>query len=102
MSQEEVISKVKEAIESDPDKDYIQSVSLFGSFLHGNAKPDSDIDLFFEQRRSMGLFKLFDIQQRLEDKLGRNVDFIPKDSLDKYIRDEIVAEGRKIYENEQR
>ena len=100
MSQEEIISKVKEAIESDPDKDYIQSISLFGSFLHGNAKPDSDVDLFFEQRKAMGYFKLFDIQYRLEKKLGHEVDLIPKESIDKYIRDEVIAEGRKIYEHE--
>ncbi|MEK9155879.1 MAG: nucleotidyltransferase domain-containing protein [Patescibacteria group bacterium] len=100
MSQEEIISKVKQAIETDPDKDYIQSVSLFGSFLHGNTKSDSDVDLFFEQRKAMGYFKLFDIQQRLKEKLGCEVDLVPKDSLDKYIRDEIIAEGKKIYEHE--
>ncbi len=45
-------------------------------------------------------FKLFDIQRRLEEKLGREVDLIPKDSIDKYIRDEVIAEGSKIYEHE--
>ena len=100
MSQEEIITKVREAIQSDPDKDYIQNISLFGSFLHGDAKPDSDVDLFFEQRKSMGYFKLFDIRRRLEEKLWREVDLIPKDSLDKYIRNEIIAEGKKIYEHE--
>lgn len=99
MSQEEIATKVREAIEEDPNKDYIKSISLFGSFLHGNFTDKSDIDLFFESRKTMGLFKLFDIQNRLEQKLGRKVDFIPKGSLDKYIRDEIIAESRKIYED---
>ncbi len=99
MSQEEIITKVKEAIEADPNKDYIQSISLFGSYLHGDEKKDSDIDLLFEMRRTMSLFKILGVQYRLEEKLGRKVDFIEKESLDKYIKDDVLAEAKKIYEN---
>lgn len=98
MGQEEVILKVREAIESDPDREYFKSISLFGSFLHGTANYDSDIDLFFEQKKSMGYFKLYDIQQRLAKKIGREVDLVPKDSIDKYIRNEVITESKLIYE----
>lgn len=98
MSQEEIATKVKEAVEEDPNKDYIKSISLFGSFLHGNAKKDSDVDLFFEMQKTMSLFEILDTQFNLEKKLGRKVDFIEKDSLDKYIRDDILKEAKLIYE----
>jgi len=100
MSQEEIISKVREAVESDPSKDYIQSIYLFGSFLHGDAKEDSDVDLLFESKKVMSLFELFGVQKRFEEKIGRKVDLIEKDSLDKYIKDEVLAEAEKIYENQ--
>ncbi len=99
MSQEEIITKVKEAIETDPNKDYIQSIYLFGSFLHGDFTDKSDVDLLFETKKTLSLFKMFATQQRFEQKIGRKVDLIEKDSLDKYIKDEVLAEAKKIYEN---
>jgi uncharacterized protein len=99
MSQEEIIAKVREAVESDPNKDYIQSIYLFGSYLHGDATEKSDVDLLYEATKAMGLFKMFEMQHRFEQKIGRKVDLIEKDSLDKYIKDDVLAEAKKIYEN---
>lgn len=96
MSREEIISTIKDTIESDPNKKYIKSVSLFGSLLHGDDRPDSDIDLLYETNGIMSLFKSGGMQYRLQEKLGRKVDFIEKDSLDKYIKDEVLAEAKKI------
>jgi len=97
MNQEDITIKVKEAIESDPNKKYIKNIFLFGSFLHGDTKPDSDIDLLFEMDKTLSLFQIIGTQDRLEKKLGRKVDFIEKDSLDKYIKQEVLAEAKKIY-----
>lgn len=98
MSQEEIISKVKETIESDPSKDYIQSVSLFGSYLYGKNRPDSDIDLLFEMRKTMSLFRIGGMQYRLEQKLGKKVDFVEKDSVIPQLKDKIIPGAKKIYE----
>lgn len=100
MSQEEIISKVKEAIESDPKKDVIQSISLFGSFLHGDFSDKSDVDLLVELRKSIGFFTLMSIQNRIEDKVGRPVQLMTKEDLSRFFRDEVVKEAIKIYDNE--
>lgn len=100
MSQEEIISKVRETIESDPNKDYIKSVSLFGSYLNGNVKKDSDVDLLFEMRKTMSLFQIGGIQYRLEQKLGRKVDFVEKNSVILQLKDIIIPGAKKIYERE--
>lgn len=97
MSQEEIITKVKEVVESDPNKDSIQSISLFGSYLHGDNRPDSDIDLLYETRKIMSLFQSGGIQYRLEQKLGRKVDFVPKNALIRQLRDKIISEAKVIY-----
>lgn len=96
MSQAEIITKIKETIESDPNKNAVGSVFLFGSYLRGDNNPDSDVDLLFELKKTLSMFKIIGIQHRLEEKLGHQVDFIEKDSLDKYIKNEVLAEAKKI------
>jgi len=98
MSQEEIAQKVKEAIKKDPNKNYIQSISLFGSYLHGNAKKDSDIDLLFEMREVMSLFQIIDVKTNLEKKLGQKIDFVSKGSVIPQLRDKIIPQAKKIYE----
>ncbi len=89
---------VKQVMREEPDADLIKSVSLFGSFLHGDHRPDSDIDLLFEMRQTMSLFQIGGIQYRLQEKLGRKVDFIPKDSVIPELRKEIIHTAEKLYE----
>ncbi len=98
MNTTQIQKSVAEAIQEDPNKDYIQSISLFGSFLHGDNEPESDIDLLFEMRKSMSLFQIVEIQERLQHKLGRKVDFVEKDSVIPQLKDEIIQKAKKIYE----
>ena len=98
MSQEEIKEKITEAVKSSPYRDYIQSISLFGSFLHGNQKKDSDIDLLINLKSSIGFFELFDIQQDLEKKLGRKVDLATPGGLNKYIKNDVLSEAKKVYD----
>lgn len=98
MSQKDIIAKVNEAIEEDPNKDFIQSISLFGSYLHENNQPGSDVDLLFETKKTMSLFQIAATHHRLENKLGRKVDFVEKDSLIPQLRNVIISSAKKIYE----
>lgn len=98
MSREEIATKVKEVVESDPNKDYIKAIYIFGSYLHGDAKKDSDVDLLYETKKTMSLFESGGMQYRLEQKLGRKVDFIPKSSVIPQLKDKIIPEAEKIYE----
>jgi len=98
VTQEDIKEKIIEAIEADPNKDCIKSISLFGSFLHGDAKENSDVDLLVELRKRIGFFTLLGIQDNLAQKLGRKVDLLTKEDLSKYYRDEVVREAKKIYQ----
>lgn len=95
----EIQKVVREVMTEEANARKVKSVSLFGSFLHGNTKPDSDVDLLFEMQKPMSLFEIGGLQYRLQEKLGREVDFIEKDSLDKYIKEDVLAEAKKIYEH---
>ncbi len=97
MSQEEIISKVKEAIEVDPNRDVVKSVSLFGSYLHGDFTEKSDVDLLIHLKKSIGYFTLMAMQNRIEDKVGRPVQLMTQEDLSRYFRSEVIKEAKKIY-----
>lgn len=99
MSQEEIISKVKEAIENDPKKDAIASVSLFGSYLHQDSTPESDVDLLVELKKNVGYFTLMAIQNLIEDNVGKSVKLLTKNDLSRYFREQVVNEAKRIYIN---
>ena len=90
--------KIVEAVETSPYRDYIQSISIFGSYLHGDQKSDSDIDLIVLLKSGIGLFEFVGIQQDFEKKLGRKVDLVTPDGLSKYIRKEVLNEAKRVYE----
>ncbi|MEK7461149.1 MAG: nucleotidyltransferase domain-containing protein [Patescibacteria group bacterium] len=98
MDRKKIEKIVSNTLKQDPDRDYIESISLFGSFVRGEATKTSDIDLFFEMRKTPSLFRILAIQQRLEKKLGRRVDLVSRGSLDTHVKERVLAEAVKIYD----
>jgi hypothetical protein len=84
-------------------KPYINRLAVFGSTVRGEATPKSDLDLLISlkpsgQRPKLGLFKLIEIEEALEEKLGREIDLVTEDSLSPYIRPYVEREKVVIYE----
>ncbi len=83
-------------IVSDIAKQYgVKKVALFGSYSTGKQTSESDIDLLIDKGDIKGLFMLNSFINSLQDKLGKNVDVMTYDSLDRsfikdYINNEIV------------
>jgi len=73
----------------------IRQLSLFGSVLREDFDPEqSDIDVLVEftpvANRRLTYFRLARMQFELEDVVGHPVDLTLADSLDPYIRSEIL------------
>ena len=66
--------------------------SLFGSYVRGEAKDDSDIDILVDLPEELSLFDVVDIQLKLEDVLGKKVDLVEYNSIKPRIRDQILNE----------
>ena len=84
-------------------KPYINRLAVFGSTVRGEATPKSDLDLLISlkpsgQQPKLGLFKLIEIEEALEEKLGREIDLVTEDSLSPYIRPYVEREKVVIYE----
>ena len=80
---------------------HIRRLSLFGSALRGNARPDSDVDLLVEFSREAkpSFLDVAEIEQELSVLLaGRRVDLRTAEDLSRYFRDEVLREAELQYE----
>lgn len=78
----------------------IRRLSLFGSVLRNDFRPDSDVDVLveFEPGRVPGLIGLAGMELELSKILGgRKVDMNTPMCLSRYFRDEVVAEAEVQY-----
>jgi predicted nucleotidyltransferase len=81
-------------------KRHIRRLSLFGSVLREDFRPDSDVDVLveFEPGHVPGL-DLFTMEMELSEILGREVDLNTPGFLSPYFRNEVLAEAEvTIYE----
>lgn len=84
-------------------KPYVNRMAVFGSAARGESTEKSDIDLLIRLRPSgerppLGLFKLMEIEEHLQNGLGREVDIVAEDSLSPYIRPYVEEDEVVIYE----
>lgn len=79
---------------------HIRRLSLFGSVLRENFRPDSDLDVLveFEPGHEPGFFGLVRMERELSELLGgRKVDLRTPEDLSRYFRDEVLAEAEVQY-----
>ena len=70
----------------------VSEIGVFGSWVRGEQKDGSDIDVLVDFDRRVDLFDLMELQWFLEETFGGKVDVAPRDSLRKYIGQYILAE----------
>ena len=89
---------LREHIAELSEKYGIQSLELFGSYVRGEQKRGSDIDILVEfgQGRSPTLFSFVALEQELTDLLGGKVDLVEKRSLKPVLRHRILHEAVPI------
>lgn len=90
----EKIIKTLTGLKEDTKKEYkAEIVGLFGSYIRGEEKEKSDIDIlvnFFEQA---SLFDLVGLADFLEEKLNIKVDIVPIDTVRKEIKEQVLKEA---------
>lgn len=100
MNKEEIKLKIKEAIETNPLRDEIQKVSLFGSYVNSTPRQDSDVDILIEFVPSahIGFFKLAQIKRNIESFLKKSVDLLTPEAISRLFRERIIKEAEIVYE----
>ncbi len=77
----------------------LQEMRVFGSAVHADFRPDSDIDVMVRRRRGVRrtLEGELALRRELEDLLGRDVDVVDASVLRDGIRSRAEAEGVVLY-----
>ena len=70
----------------------VTSLGVFGSYVRGEQKPKSDLDLLVEFARAPSLFKYIELEDHLSDLVGIKVDLVMKKTLKPHIGRYILAE----------
>jgi uncharacterized protein len=78
---------------------HIRRLSIFGSALRSDFRPDSDIDLLieFEPDHIPGLFGIAHMERELSVLLGRKVDLRTPEDLSRYFRQQVLEEAELQY-----
>lgn len=71
----------------------ISVVGIFGSYVRGEEKAGSDIDLLAEILKPISLLELVGAELYLSDVLGLKVDLVPKRSLREELKETILEEA---------
>ena len=92
----------KEELSTFCRKNHITKLSLFGSALRDELRPNSDIDILveFEENQIPGLITFCGMQNELSDIIGKEVDLRTPQDLSRYFRDEVVETASVQYVQE--
>ena len=79
----------------------IRRLSLFGSVLRDDFRPDSDVDVLveFEPDAHWSLFDLVSMQNELEKLIGREVDLVERAAVEQsenYIRRKSILKNLEV------
>jgi predicted nucleotidyltransferase len=100
MDKQEIKKQLLKAIKNSQYLQVIRSVAIFGSYVNGTPREDSDIDVLidFEPTAVVGFFAMSDIKNSFESLLKRSVDLLTPQAISKHFRSEVLAQAEYIYE----
>lgn len=65
---------------------------LFGSYVRGEIREDSDIDILVEIEKNISLLDFIGIKLEIEEVLGREVDLVEYNTIKPLLRERILKE----------
>lgn len=84
-----VLAKHKVTIE----REYkVKTIGVFGSYVRGEQRKKSDIDILVEFKRTPDFFEFLRLEEYLAEILGAKVDLVTKNALKPYIGKVILEE----------
>jgi len=79
-------------------KHHIRKLSLFGSVIRDDFRPESDVDVLVEfEPGTVVRWGIVSIEAELSAILGRKADLQTEGGLSKYFRDEVIREAEPQY-----
>ncbi len=92
MGKQEIINIIRNSKPEIMTRYGVQRLGLFGSYVRGQQRKRSDIDILVSFSRDIDLFDFVDLREFLEAKLHSKVDLVMETALKPAIGKRILAE----------
>jgi hypothetical protein len=93
----EAVARLLSAHRDDLARFHVDSLELFGSIMHGPARPDSDVDLLVTFDEPADLLTFLELEEFMGDLLGRKVDLVVRESVKPLLRERIFGEAVHVF-----
>ena len=74
------------------EKYRVIEIGIFGSYVKGEQKEESDVDVLVEFETPVSLLHIVSLENHLSDILGIKVDVVPKKNIRAELKDSIIRE----------
>ncbi len=93
MAKIELLKKILARHKKELEHKYkVKEIGIFGSYVRGDQKRKSDIDILVEFKEVPGLFKFIELADYLGEILGIKADLVMKSALKPHIGKHILSE----------
>jgi len=92
MNKEEIRKKISNQLPFLRQKYKVKRLGIFGSFVRGQQKKGSDVDILVEFTSPIGFFDFIRLENFLAETLNQKVDLVSKKALKPAIKNEILRE----------
>lgn len=93
---EKIMKKLDENMPTLREKYKVKTLGIFGSYIRGEQKKKSDVDILVEFEKPLGLLEFVGLQLQLSELLGKKVDLVMKTALKPKIGKHILEEVQYI------
>lgn len=93
MNKEKIYQKIADYLKNEGAK----KVAIFGSYSRDEEKPGSDIDVLVTFYDSKSLLELVRMERKLSKKIGVKVDLLTENSLNPYIKQDVLKQMKVVY-----
>ncbi|WXG47226.1 MAG: nucleotidyltransferase family protein [Candidatus Atabeyarchaeum deiterrae] len=92
MKVESAKKKLRELLPILRERFSIKRIGIFGSYVRGEQRRGSDLDILVDFYETIDLFQLVELEDFLSDELGVKVDLVLRNDLKPRIKDRILGE----------
>jgi len=93
---QKIMSKLKQELPGIKLRYNVSTMEIFGSFIHGEQKARSDLDILVTFKKTPSLFDFIELEEYLSELLNVKVDLVMKSSLKPNIGRKILSEAMPV------
>jgi predicted nucleotidyltransferase len=89
---EDITAKIKDNMPYFMDKYKVKSLGIFGSYIRGEQKKRSDLDVLVEFSEPISLLQYVALERELGERTGKKVDLVMKTAIRPVFKENILRE----------